>query len=222
MRRRRRRRTPFVKVCGLTDRRSAAAAAQAGADYLGLVFAPSARQVRTETAAEVVRTVPARWVGVFVDAPAARIEESARTLDLAAVQLHGSEDPATCREVRDRIGRPLWKALPWTGDPAPLVAYANVVDVVLLDAGGPGRGGTGIELPWEEIAAAYPPARRPVPLVLSGGLDSRNVALAIAIVEPDGVDASSRLESAPGLKDARRVRRYVAAARGLPVEEAES
>ncbi|MGH7565069.1 MAG: phosphoribosylanthranilate isomerase [Gemmatimonadota bacterium] len=204
---------PFVKVCGLADRRSAEAALKAGADYLGLVFAPSPRQVRTETVAEVVRAVAARWVGVFVDAPIERIEESARVLDLAAIQLHGSEDSATCREVRRRVGRPLWKALPWTGDPSRLLAYANVVDVVLLDAGGPGRGGTGVELPWREIALRYPRSHRPVPLVLSGGLYDENVAEAIAIVQPDGVDASSRLESAPGLKDPARVERYVAAAR---------
>lgn len=204
---------PFVKVCGLADRRSAEAAVRAGADYLGLVFAPSPRQVRTESVAEVVEAVHARWVGVFVDAPVERIEAAATALDLAAIQLHGVEDPPTCREVRSRVGRPVWKALPWTGDPAQLLAYANVVDVVLLDAGGPGRGGTGIELPWDEIAARYPPARRPVPLVLSGGLDGGNVARAIAVVRPDGVDASSRLESAPGLKDPERVERFVAAAR---------
>ncbi|MGH7572027.1 MAG: phosphoribosylanthranilate isomerase [Gemmatimonadota bacterium] len=221
MRTRKRAGPPFVKVCGLADRRSAEAALKAGADYLGLVFAPSPRQVRTETVAEVVRAVAARWVGVFVDAPIERIEESARELDLAAIQLHGSEDAATCREVRSRVGRPLWKALPWIGDPAPLLAYANVVDVVLLDAGGPGRGGTGKELPWGEIAARYPRSHRPVPLVLSGGLHDGNVAEAIAIVLPDGVDASSRLESAPGLKDPERVERYVAAARQRVDEERE-
>jgi phosphoribosylanthranilate isomerase len=209
---------PFVKVCGLADQRSARTAVSAGADYLGLVLAPSPRQVRTETVVEVVRAVPARWVGVFVDAPIEHIEEAARELDLAAIQLHGSEDTSTCREVRSRVGRPLWKALPWTGDPALLLAYANVVDVVLLDAGGPGRGGTGVELPWREIAARYPRSRRPIPLVLSGGLHGDNVGEAIATVLPDGVDASSRLESAPGLKDRDRVERYVAAARG-PIPE---
>ena len=213
---------PFVKVCGLADQRSARTAVQAGADYLGLVLAPSPRQVRTETAVEVVGAVPARWVGVFVDAPVERSEEAARELDLAAIQLHGSEDSATCREVRTRVDRPLWKALPWTGDPGPLLAYANVVDVVLLDAGGPGRGGTGVELPWREIAARYPRSHRPVPLVLSGGLHGDNVAEAIAIVQPDGVDASSRLESAPGLKDPARVERYVAAARRRVPEETRS
>jgi phosphoribosylanthranilate isomerase len=212
-------RPPFVKVCGLADRRSAEAAVRAGADYLGLVFAPSRRQVRPETAAQVVAAVRAKWVGVFVDAPVERIEESVRTLGLAAVQLHGSEDPATCRAVRQRTGRPVWKALPWTGDPAPLMAFANVADVLLLDAGGPGRGGTGSELPWAEIAERYPSARRPVPLVLSGGLDADNVAEAIAIVGPDGVDASSRLETAPGLKDPERVRRFVESARRGATQE---
>ncbi|HET9581600.1 MAG TPA: phosphoribosylanthranilate isomerase [Gemmatimonadota bacterium] len=203
----------FVKVCGLADRRSAEAAVRAGADYLGLVFAPSRRQVRPETATQVVEAVRAAWVGVFVDAPLERIEESARVLGLAAIQLHGSENAATCRAIRERTGRPVWKALPWTGDPAPLMAFANVVDVILLDAGGPGRGGTGDELPWSEIAERYPRPRRPVPLVLSGGLHAGNVAQAIGIVLPDGVDASSRLESAPGLKDPERVRLYVENAR---------
>lgn len=206
----------FVKICGLTNEADAVHAASAGATALGVVFAPaSPRCITADVARAIVKAVPGDVpvVGVFVDAPLERIEESARVLGLAAIQLHGSENAATCRAIRERTGRPVWKALPWTGDPAPLMAFANVVDVILLDAGGPGRGGTGDELPWSEIAERYPRPRRPVPLVLSGGLHAGNVAQAIGIVLPDGVDASSRLESAPGLKDPERVRLYVENAR---------
>ncbi|HUP01589.1 MAG TPA: phosphoribosylanthranilate isomerase [Gemmatimonadota bacterium] len=201
-----------VKICGINGSQAAEAAVRSGADYLGLVFAPSVRQVSLDRARQLVRRTAARWVGVFVDPDPAAVLEAAAELDLAALQLHGSESPERCGELRSAAGRPVWKALPWTGGPDPIQRYDGAVDAVLLDTGRP--------LAWSEIAARFPPAARSVPLLLAGGLDPENVGQAIALVRPDGVDASSRLESAPGVKDPVRMRAFAAAAsRAAPAED---
>lgn len=204
----------LVKVCGVRRAAVARAALEAGADRLGLVFAPSPRRIDPDEAAALVRSVPSGWVGVFVDAPDGTVARRAEALDLAALQLHGTESPETCRGLGETTGRPVWKALPWTGDPGRLAEYADAVDAILLDAGGGKHpGGTGRTLPWDDIAARLAPDRRAVPLILAGGLDAGNVARAIAACRPDGVDASSRLERTPGEKDPDRVRAFVDAAR---------
>lgn len=199
-----------VKVCGITEVAAARAAVDAGADHLGLVFAPSLRWTTRESAAALVEAVPASWVGVFQDPRIAELVRLVVDVDLAAIQLHGRESPEFCREAAGATGRPIWKALPWTGDPTEIEPYAAAADRVLLDDA---RGGSGRSLPWTEIADRLPPGRRTAPIVLAGGLGPGNVARAIEIVSPDGVDASSRLESAPGKKDPEKVRAYVAAAR---------
>lgn len=205
--------TPRIKVCGLARPSDARVALQAGADWLGVVLAPSPRRVPLERARELVARVPGPWVGVFVNAGAEDVARAAEALDLAAVQLHGDESPAEARRIRALAGLPVWKAVAWTGDPAPVAEWAGIADAVLLDAGGGARrGGTGRTLPWDAIAGRLPAGDRPVPLVLAGGLDAANVARAIETVAPDGVDASSRLETAPGVKDPDRVRAYVEAA----------
>ncbi|MDX1622537.1 MAG: phosphoribosylanthranilate isomerase [Gemmatimonadota bacterium] len=202
-----------MKVCGISDPASARAAVEAGADYLGLVFAPSVRRVTPGQAARLVGDVEASWVGVFVDPRIAELERLAADLDLAALQLHGAESPELCREARRATGRPVWKAVPWSGGSARLEPWESAADAVLLDAGEAGRGGTGDTLPWERLATRWPPARRTVPLVLAGGLGPGNVRRAIEVVAPDGVDASSRLEDAPGRKDPAKIRAFVRAAR---------
>jgi len=203
-----------VNVCGVRSAAVARTALEAGADRLGLVFAPSPRRIDPDEAEALVRTVPSAWVGVFVDAPDETMMRRAEALDLAALQLHGTESPETCLRLRETTGRPVWKALPWTGDPGPLAEYAEAVDAILLDAeGGKRRGGTGRTLPWDDIAAHLAPDRRAAPLILAGGLDGGNVARAIAACRPDGVDASSRLERTAGEKDPDRVRAFVDAAR---------
>lgn len=199
-----------VKVCGITEVAAARAAVDAGADHLGLVFAPSVRRTTRDGAAALVEAVPASWVGVFRDPRIAELVRLIVDLDLAAVQLHGRESPEFCREAGEATGRPVWKALRWNGDPAKIEPYAGAADRVLLDAA---RGGSGRTLPWTEIADRMPPGRRIAPIVLAGGLGPGNVARAIEVVSPDGVDASSRLESAPGRKDPEKVRAYVIAAR---------
>lgn len=203
-----------VKVCGITDPGAARAAIDAGADYLGLVFARSPRRVDPVTAARLVETVAADWIGVFVDPDPEDVVDLAERLGLHGVQLHGDESPETCRSIRLTCGRPVWKAIRWNLEPARLEAYAEVADALLFDAArGERFGGTGRTLPWKRLASRLPGRPRRVPVFLAGGLDSDNVAAAVGAVDPDGVDASSRLEKAPGQKDPDRVRRFVAAAR---------
>lgn len=199
----------LIKVCGLVDPADAEVARDAGADRLGMVFAPSPRRVDPAHAATLVRRVPAAWVGVFVDPDPAAAADLAQTLGLAAIQLHGDESPETCRQMREAAGREVWKAVRWTGDPGALAAYDDAVDRLLLDPGA----GTGARLPWEAIAARLSDRPRRRPLLVAGGLDADVVGEAIAALRPDGVDASSRLERTPGRKDPDRVRAFVAAAR---------
>lgn len=196
-----------IKICGITSEDAARSAVDAGADHLGLVFCPSPRRVTAERAAALTRAVPAAWVGVFEDAPPEEIARVAGELGLAAVQLHGAESPAECRAVRALTGVPVWKAVASGGESA---GYEAAVDVLLLDGA---RGGSGRPLDWGGIRERFPAARRVVPLLLAGGLDPDNVARAIGEAEPDGVDASSRLETRPGVKDPRLVAEFVRRAR---------
>lgn len=197
-----------IKVCGVTSEEVARVALDAGADHLGLVLCPSPRRVTLERASRLVRAVPASWVGVFADAPLEQMARVARELGLAAVQLHGRESPEQCLAVRERTGVPVWKAIPADGGREG--AYEAAVDALLLD---PGPGGSGRTLDWDVVGARFPRSRRVVPLLLAGGLSPENVARAIREAEPDGVDASSRLELAPGLKDPGLVSAFVQEAR---------
>lgn len=197
-----------IKVCGLSTAETARAAVRAGADWLGLVLAPSVRRVDPDHARALVGEVEARWVGVFVDEAPGVIARLARELGLAAVQLHGGESPAACRALRAETGVPVWKGVRWSGDPGSMERWSEAVDVVLFDSGP----GSGRPLPWREIRIP-PPGARPARVFVAGGLAADNVAQAVAALRPDGVDASSRLERAPGDKDVSRIQAYIAAAR---------
>jgi len=188
----------IVKICGITSTEDARAAVDAGATALGFNFWPrSPRHVTAEQAAGIVRTLPSGvWrVGVFVDEPAAAIEELAGRVPLDIVQLHGS-----CGMPR---GLRVWKAVA-AGD---AVVASPEVEAFLVDAPAGGeRGGSGRTFDWKLAA------RLEVRVVLAGGLEASNVAEAIAVARPWGVDACSRLESAPGRKDHAKVREFIAAA----------
>lgn len=198
-----------IKICGITSEEVARAAIDAGADQLGLVLCPSPRRVTVEGAAPLVAGVPASWVGVFVDPSLEEVARAAGELGLAAIQLHGGETPAFCRGARERTGVPVWKAIAPSGFEL-ATTYEAEVDALLLDAG---PGGTGRTLAWSAVGARFPRARRVVPHLLAGGLSPSNVARAIREARPDGVDASSGLEVAPGIKDPRLVSEFVREAR---------
>jgi phosphoribosylanthranilate isomerase len=198
-----------IKICGITSEEAARSAVQSGADHLGLVFCPSPRRVTEERAAALTRAVPAAWVGVFAGMAPGEVARTAMALGLSAIQLHGKESPAECRAVRELAGIPVWKAV--HGDPERVEpGYEAAVDALLLDAR---VGGSGRALDWASVGARYPASRRVVPLLLAGGLSPENVARAIDQARPDGVDASSRLEASPGVKDPRLVEDFVRRAR---------
>jgi phosphoribosylanthranilate isomerase len=195
----------FVKICGITRVADALAAEEAGADAIGLNFWPgSKRHVTPDAAAAIVRELPPalRRFGVFVNPTADEVSRAfdAGLIDIA--QLHGNETVAFCAQ----LGRPWMKALRLR-DLGQLDGWKS--DLVLVDADAPGYGGSGVTADWS-LARAAAQSRR---VILAGGLRPDNVAAAIAAVWPFGVDVASGVESAPGMKDARKIAAFVAAAR---------
>ena len=210
-----------VKICGLREPAHARAAALAGADLLGMIFAPARRQVTAETAAACIQAArtaaPARRilaVGVFVNATAEELNRTAMVAGLDLLQLHGEEDPA----LLDELDRPVIKGLrpvpSSTGAAvdamiARYAAAANAPLAYLIDGYHPGHyGGTGTRADWSLVAEL---ARR-WPVILSGGLDAANVATAIQSVRPRAVDVSSGVET-DGVKDVGKITAFVVAAK---------
>ncbi|MCD9622547.1 phosphoribosylanthranilate isomerase [Rhabdothermincola salaria] len=196
----------FVKICGITNEADALMAVAMGADALGFVFAPSSRRVGPDDVRDIVRHVPDEvlTVGVFRDESAQRIVELVTSTGLGGVQLHGRESPGEATWIKARV--PFVVQAFAAGDPRLERVDDYDVDAVLLDAAVPGSGTT---FDWSLVGDL--PRRRRV--LLAGGLDPENVAEAIRAVDPWGVDVSSGVERGPGLKDVRRVRRFIAEAR---------
>jgi phosphoribosylanthranilate isomerase len=201
-----------VKICGITDISSALAAAEAGADALGFVFAPSPRRITPSQACRICRELPPfiSRVGVFADAPLEEVRAVAEYCGLDAIQLHGSESPDYCRS----LGRRVIKAFRVGDEIDPVELSGYPADAILLDTFVAGqKGGTGQPFDWQ-LAAGLKLSR---PLILAGGLTPENVGRAVAIVQPYGVDVSSGVEKdgQPGKKDPDKIRRFIAAAKGL-------
>ena len=193
-----------IKVCGITRVEDALAAASAGADAIGLVFAESPRKVSIETARLIVSVLPpfVSAVGVFVDATKARILKTVDAVGLHCVQLHGKETP---RLVKSLGNLSVIKAI---GIKKPEdVDKANEYDcAILLDtASRRAAGGTGETFPWEYASKIA--LKRPI--ILAGGLTSENVADALAKAPAWGVDVSSGVEYDKGLKDARKISLFI-------------
>lgn len=206
-----------VKICGLTTPETLAAAVTAGAAYVGFVFFPkSPRHLKLEAARDLAFEVPpgVAKVALTVNADDALLDRVTGAVPLDMVQLHGAETPERVTEVRARYGLPVMKAVGIAGaeDLEWLDRYAEVADQLLVDAkpprGGVLPGGNGLAFDWRLIANR----RWPVPWMLAGGLTPENVAEAIALTGARQVDVSSGVESAPGVKDAALIRRFVAGA----------
>jgi phosphoribosylanthranilate isomerase len=195
----------IVKVCGITNRYDALLAVEAGASALGFNFYPrSPRYLEPEEAARIVEAVPAKvWkVGVFVNETPARVAEITRIAGLDNAQLHGDETP----EAIPHVVRS-WKAMSVDTAFSLDLLDAFPVEAFLLDASANGQyGGTGRSFDWSLARGSRHK------IMLAGGLDASNVRAAIETARPWGVDACSRLESAPGRKDPARVRAFVRAA----------
>jgi phosphoribosylanthranilate isomerase len=192
----------FVKICGITRVEDAQAAVAAGANALGFVFWPgSPRYVDPARARDIVAGLPPAVtpIGVFVDQPADEVNRVATQVGLGAVQLHGSETGAYVRTMT----RPVVKAVAVSGDQAPAIDVWPSDVTVLLDVHDPvKKGGTGKTIDWT-MASELAKRRN---IVLAGGLTPDNVTEAIALVRPYGIDVSSGVESAPGIKDHGRIR----------------
>jgi len=205
-----------VKICGLTDAESIDAAIEAGAEYLGFVFfAKSPRAVTPAQAAELTQFIEGvQKVGLFVDPDDALLNEVVTQVRLDLLQFHGSESPERLAEVRLEYGVPVMKVIP-VAEAADLKAaepYLDVVDYLLFDAKPPKGadlpGGNAISFDWS-ILKGY---KAPVPWMLAGGLTPANVAQAVKATGAPIVDVSSGVESAPGIKDADKIRAFVTAA----------
>ncbi len=196
----------FVKICGITREEDALLAVAVGADAVGFVFAPSSRQVNAGRVADIVKRLPADilTVGVFRNETPKRVVGLVHQAGLQAAQLHGNEPPAVVQEVKQEV-RTVFKAVA-AGSEAFERAGEFGADAILVDAATPGSGQV---FDWR-LAEDAPAG---VPLIMAGGLTPDNVAEAIAKVRPWGVDVSSGVEQAPGVKDAILVRDFVRAAR---------
>jgi phosphoribosylanthranilate isomerase len=195
-----------VKVCGVTDPENALAAAEMGADYLGLNFFPrSPRFVEVERALEIADAVRGRaaLVGVFVNAPAAQVEETAARAGLDLVQFSGDEGPEAVAPFASRA----IKAFRTGGLPSgeEIAAYGDVWGLLVDAPHAALYGGTGAAWDYGSLAGAPGLAGRR--LLLAGGLGPDNVRRAVEAARPWGVDVCSRVESAPGIKDLELLRR---------------
>jgi phosphoribosylanthranilate isomerase len=201
----------LVKICGITNAEDACAAADAGADAVGLIFAQSPRCVSVEEARRISLALPEKIlrVGVFVDEEPAEILRISRETGLDFAQLHGDETPEDVTAIRQG-GVKVMKALR-VRDAGSLEALDEYeADLILLDAHSErARGGTGERFDWEVAKSSTGRDN----IVVSGGLGPENVREAIEFFDPYGVDASSSLEDGPGRKNGERVRRFVLAAR---------
>lgn len=195
-----------VKICGITRIEDAMAAIEAGADALGFVFyAPSPRSVEVEQAAAIISELPAfvTTTALFVNAERELIDQVIRIAKIDLLQFHGDEDESFCNS----FCRPYIKALRMKPelDFATEVASYGTAQAILLDAYRPGvPGGTGEKFDWDRI-----PTEHPAPIILAGGLDSTNVAEAVASVSPYAVDVSGGVEKTKGIKDAGKMYMFV-------------
>lgn len=194
-----------VKICGLTNPDDAAAAARAGADAVGFVFAASPRRISPARAAVVSRALPPFVVraGVFVNERYDDIARTAEAARLHVLQLHGEEDQRLIASLR-RLGYDVVKAMPMRDEQDVAKLVQVDADGLLLDAYSPQRaGGTGRTFDWRlarRAMTALSEQGRSVPVVLAGGLTPDNVVEAIETVRPDAVDVSSGVERTPGCK----------------------
>lgn len=206
-----------VKICGLSTPETVAAAAEAGAAYVGFVFfEKSPRNVSIEQARDLAVDVPmgVAKVALTVNADDAMLDELMARVPLDMIQLHGSETAKRVAEVRALTGLPVMKAvgIAQAEDVDRLDEFAAVADQLLVDAkppvGGDLPGGNGLSFDWRLISNR----RWSVPWMLAGGLTPENVAEAIRLTGAKQVDVSSGVESAPGVKDAGAIAALIKAA----------
>jgi phosphoribosylanthranilate isomerase len=221
----------WVKICGTTNLEDALASAEAGADALGFIFAPSPRRISPRDAAKIIRELPPQVerIGVFVNQKPDIIRQTVEEAALTGIQLHGDEDAAFIGKLKTfvatgvatgqslRIIKAIRARDGFEAELAELGADSPP-DLFLLDSGSvAARGGTGKRFDWEEHAAVIRLATRQYRIVVAGGLTPSNVAEAVAQFRPFGVDVVSGVEREPGRKDHAKLRAFVQAARAAIV-----
>ncbi len=207
-----------VKICGLSNVATLEAALDAGADMVGFVFfTASPRHVGLGKAAELAQAAKKRAlkVALTVDADDATLENIVEALRPDIFQLHGQETVARVRDIKQKFGLQVMKAIPveTASDLAPLPGFAAAADRILFDARAPKGatrpGGLGVPFNWHLLENI----KLEIAFMVSGGLTASNVAEAIRVTGAGGVDVSSGVESAPGVKDVEMIREFIRAAR---------
>ncbi len=208
-------RPTWIKICGIRRLEDGLAAAEAGADAVGFVFAESPRRIDPADARAIVRDLPPHVLryGVFVDEAPAEIARVVSVAELDRVQLHGFEEPM----IRELVGTRVVKAFRARDEAIVDEISAWAVNTFFLDTWSPeAAGGTGYTFDWNL-------ARRAADLgnmILAGGLTSENVGQAIREVQPFGVDVSGGVEAGPGEKDPKLIRDFVEAVRAADRQKA--
>ena len=207
-----------VKICGLATVDDVRGCADAGANYMGLVFfQKSSRNITLPAARELALAAPLGLakVALVVNPSDAELDAITGTVPLDMLQLHGRETPERVAEVKARYGLPVMKAVGIAdGDDLPkLESYFGVADQILVDAkppeGGELPGGNGLSFDWRLVAGR----RWPCPWMLAGGLTPENVAEAVKMTGAKQVDVSSGVEDAPGQKNAKLIQKFVQSSR---------
>lgn len=215
----------WIKICGTTNLEDALVAAEAGANAVGFVFAPSPRRISPRDAATIIAALPSsvEKVGIFVNQSVDLVLDTVEKAGLTGVQLHGEEDVLYARQLQRKNGLRIMKAISlrevgeWAGKGLALAMQEDadkIFSALLLDSGSVAkRGGTGTAFDWQEAAPMARLLGKKFPLVIAGGLNAENVAKALRIFQPWGVDVVSGVEQAPGKKDPAKLRTFIAAVR---------
>ncbi|MEM9036752.1 MAG: phosphoribosylanthranilate isomerase [Actinomycetota bacterium] len=201
----------FVKICGITSEEDALFATAMGADAVGFIFAPSTRQVSPQQVRDIARRLPPEvlTVGVFRNELPARVIDIVHAARIRVAQLHGHESMEQVRQVAQSVPAVI-KAFA-AGTPELTRSREYPVDAILVEGASPGSGEV---FDWRILDGVD----RGHPLLLAGGLHPDNVAEAIRVVRPWGVDVSTGVEKRPGVKDPLKVRAFIRAARAAAEE----
>ena len=192
----------WVKICGITDLKTALYSAKVGADALGFVFAPSTRRISPEAARIIISELPPNTlkIGVFVNSPIEEVQQIIDFCGLDIAQLHGEESQDYCRQVNCKVIKAFNAQSPLFG-----LIESYPVDAVLVDTCLPGMaGGTGKVFDWKILESI----KRSKPMILAGGLNPSNIKEAVLTVRPDGVDVSSGVET-DHKKDPEKILRFI-------------
>jgi len=203
---------PLVKICGLTNLEDTLAAIEFGADLLGFNFySESPRFIPYEKAEEIFQEIPSniQKVGVFVNEDAQTVADTACQLELDYLQFHGDESPEFCNPM----GHPWFRALCLEDENALEQISQYECEWILVDASVSGHyGGSGEKANWELAKRAKNMGKK---IILAGGLSPENVQVAIATVQPFGVDVASGVEKIPGKKDLKKLEEFITKAKSV-------